>query len=152
MTAGFVTVPAADTFRLRNATVPATLLTQRPPGVTVSADGLVVVDIEIRDARVAAVTAPAGEPEGIDLRRGQVWPCLIDVHTHLDKGHTWERAPNPDGTFAGALRTVAADRTAHWSAEDVRRRMDFGLRCSWAHGTKAIRTHLDSIVAQAAVS
>jgi cytosine/creatinine deaminase len=26
----------------------------------------------------------------------------------------------------------------------VRRRMEFGLRCAWAHGTRAIRSHLDS--------
>jgi cytosine deaminase len=168
MTPGFVSVPDRDAFRLRNATVPATLLTQHPPGAPVSADGLTVVDLEIRDTRIVAVTtSPPGEREGgiapfarktgasvadVDLQRGQVWPCLIDVHTHLDKGHTWERAPNPDGTFAGALRTVAADRTAHWSTEDVRRRMDFGLRCSWAHGTRAIRTHLDSHGGQGAVS
>ncbi len=167
MTAGFVTVPARDAYWLRNATIPATFLTDLPAGVPVSPDGLAVVDVAIRDTRIAAVVA-AGESEGggvpftqnvgsangdaVDLRRSQVWPCLIDVHTHLDKGHTWERAPNPDGTFGGALRTVVADRTAHWSAEDVRRRMDFGLRCSWAHGTKAIRTHLDSFGPQAAIT
>jgi cytosine/creatinine deaminase len=153
MTAGFVDVPARDAFWLRNATVPAALLTDRPAGAPISADELARVDIAIRDTRIAAIVAPGGAPgDAVDLRGGQVWPCLIDVHTHLDKGHTWERAPNPDGTFAGALRTVAADRAAHWSAEDVRRRMDFGLQCSWAHGTRAIRTHLDSIGAQAAIT
>ena len=155
MTAAFVTVPARDACWLRNATVPAAFLTDLPAGVPVSPDGLAVVDVAIRDTRIAAVVA-AGASEGggdaVDLRCSQVWPCLIDVHTHLDKGHTWERAPNPDGTFGGALRTVVADRTAHWSAEDVRRRMDFGLRCSWAHGTKAIRTHLDSFGPQAAIT
>jgi len=155
MTAGFVTVPARDAYWLRNATIPAAFLTDLPTGVAVSPDRLAVVDVAIRDTRIAAVVA-AGESEGgvdaVDLRHSQVWPCLIDAHTHLDKGHTWERAPNPDGTFGGALRTVVADRTAHWSAEDVRRRMDFGLRCSWAHGTKAIRTHLDSFGPQAAIT
>ena len=29
-------------------------------------------------------------------------------------------------------------------ADDVERRMDFALRCAYAHGTAAIRTHLDS--------
>ena len=155
MTAGFVTVPARDAYWLRNATVPAAFLTDLPAAVPVCPDGLAVVDVAIRDTRIAAVVA-AGASEGggdaVDLRRSQVWPCLIDVHTHLDKGNTWERAPNLDGTFAGAIRTVMADRTAHWSAEDVRRRMDFGLRCSWAHGTKAIRTHLDSFGPQAAIT
>jgi cytosine deaminase len=160
MTPGFVTVPEENTYWLRNATVPTAFLTDLPPGSPVSPDGLAVVDVAIRDTRIAAVVAAdasSAEPSrsergGVDLRRGQLWPCLIDVHTHLDKGHTWERAPNPDGTFDGALRTVAADRVARWSPEDVRRRMEFGLRCSWAHGTRAVRTHLDSIGAQAAIS
>ncbi len=168
MTTSFVTVPDRNQYWLRNASVPAALLTELPRGTPVSSDGLAIVDLEIRDARIAAVTTgesgvdgtighePSAVPQraamSVDLRGGQVWPCLIDLHTHLDKGHTWERAPNPDGTFDGALRTVAADRSAHWTAEDVRRRMDFGLRCSWAHGTKAIRTHLDSMGAQAGIS
>jgi cytosine deaminase len=153
----FVTVPRGGDYRLRNATVPATLLTTLPPGVQANGDGLVVVDIAIRDGLVAEVVAAgealaAGPPASTDLRRGLVWPCPVDVHTHLDKGHTWERAPNPDGSFDGAIRTVIADRTAHWSADDVRRRMEFGLRCSFAHGTKAVRTHLDSMGPQAAIS
>ena len=157
--AGFVTIPDGPAVRLRNATVPAPLLTALPPGARVSPDGLVVVDLTLRDGRIGDVAAAGGPTvDGpgpaahVDLGRGQVWPCLIDAHTHLDKGHTWERAPNPDGTFDGAIRTVMADRAAHWSAEDVRRRMEFGLRCSFAHGTRAIRTHLDSAGPQAAIS
>jgi len=156
---GFVAVPDHSTVRLRNATVPAPLLTALPAGARASGDGLVVVDLTLRDGRIddvaaAGVSAVDGSETAaeVDLRRGQVWPCLVDAHTHLDKGHTWERAPNPDGTFNGAIRTVMADRAAHWSAEDVRRRMEFGLRCSFAHGTRAIRTHLDSAGPQAAIS
>src|SRR5262249_33842173 len=153
-------IPDRDAYRLVNATVPATLLTHVPPGAPVSSDGLALVDLAIRDARIAAVDAAgpatagaaAGGDARVDLGPGQVWPCLVDVHTHLDKGHTWDRAPNPDGTFGGALRTVAADRAARWSAEDVHRRMEFGLRCSFAHGTGAIRTHLDSLAPQGAIT
>src|SRR2546428_573401 len=155
MPPGFVTVPERDAYWLASASVPATLLADLPPGVPVDDDGLVRVDGMIRDSRIVAVV-PAGGADGpeprVDLARGQLWPCLIDVHTHLDKAHTCERAPNADGTFASALRTVAADRSTRWSAEDVRRRIDFGLRCSWAHGTRAIRTHIDSMGPQAAIS
>lgn len=73
-----------------------------------------------------------------------VWPCFADVHTHLDKGHIWGRSSNPDGTFMGALQAVGADREAHWSADDVRKRMEFSLRSAYAHGTSLIRTHLDA--------
>src|SRR5439155_25321979 len=93
---GFVTVPDRAAYWLPNATVPATLLTDVPAGATVSSDGLACVVVAIRDGRIAAVV-PAGGAGGpdasADLGRGQLWPCFVDVHTHLDKGHTCERAP-----------------------------------------------------------
>ena len=39
---------------------------------------------------------------------------------------------------------MLADRTAHWTAADVRARMSFALQCAYAHGTGTIRTHIDS--------
>jgi len=74
------------------------------------------------------------------------------VHTHLDKGQIWSRQPNPDGTWMGALLAVQADSTRLWSKADVGRRMDFALRTAYAHGTAAIRTHLDSIPPQQLIS
>ena len=127
-------IPASGSYWLRQARLP---------------DAPKLVDLHISEGVVAA-TAPAGTaPEGVDLRGGQVWPCFVDVHTHLDKGHIWTRTPNPDGSFAGALAAVAADR-AHWTEADIRLRMEYGLQCAHAHGTAAIRTHLDSDHANAA--
>jgi cytosine deaminase len=109
-------------------------------------------DIRIEDGVIASV-APAGPGhEGVDLHGGLVWPGFVDLHTHLDKGHIWPRAANPDGTFAGAFATVKADREANWSAADIERRFEFGLRCAYAHGTVAIRTHLDSAAPQHRIS
>ena len=119
-------IPDAPEYWLRNATLP---------------DGA-AADLRIRHGLIAAV-APPGTGVGTDLAGGQVWPCFVDVHTHLDKGHIWQRSPNPDGTFAAALRTVMADRV-QWTEADVRRRMAFALQSAYAHGTSAIRTHLDS--------
>ncbi len=153
MTTGFAAVPDAAAYRLANATVPLCLTDESDlqPGD----DGLTLVDIDISDGRIAAITdAGQTQREGpvADLERGMVWPCFVDCHTHLDKGHIWTRAPNPDGTFDGALSTVGEDRAARWTAEDVARRMDFGLRTAYAHGTGAIRTHLDSIAPQETIS
>ncbi len=138
---------------LRNATVPACLV----DGVSLAADaeGLAVVDITIAGGRIDAIT-PAGirppAAAAIDLDRGMVWPGFVDCHTHLDKGHIWPRAANPDGTFQGALSTVMADRAANWSAADLMPRMEFALRCALAHGTVAIRTHLDSRIEQTRIT
>lgn len=106
-------------------------------------DGQAPVDLRIAGGIVAAVAPAGAAPSGVDLAGGQVWPCFVDVHTHLDKGHIWRRAPNPDGTFGGALAAVAADRP-RWTEADLRLRMEYGLACAHAHGTAAIRTHLDS--------
>ncbi|MEL6235131.1 MAG: cytosine deaminase [Pseudomonadota bacterium] len=83
----------------------------------------------------------------LDMAGRIAMPPFVDMHTHLDKGHIWPRSPNPDGTFMGALTTVRADH-ARWAPEDVEARMRFSLRCAWAHGTGAIRTHLDSMGGQ----
>jgi cytosine/creatinine deaminase len=81
-----------------------------------------------------------------------VLPRLVDVHTHIDKGHIWARAQNPDGTHLGARAAVMADREANWSRDDVAKRMDFALRCAFAHGTGALRTHIDSYPKQTPIS
>lgn len=134
-------------YRLARAKAPAALADA--PGAP-DAEGFLTLDLWVIGNRLA-LDGPGDAPE-IDLKGAIVLPAFVDCHTHLDKGHIWPRRPNPDGTFIGALANVAADREANWSAEDVRRRMDFSLRCAWAHGTGAIRTHLDSIGKQAAIS
>lgn len=143
-------LPQPGPFWLRHAAVPAgTVDAALPP----PRDGtLHDVDILITEGRIAAI-APAGTaPEGLDMRRRILFPCFVDMHTHLDKGHVVARTPNPDGSFTGALNATGADRVAFWTAEDIALRMEFGLRCAYAHGVGAIRTHLDSFPGQAEIS
>ncbi|HVY49934.1 MAG TPA: cytosine deaminase [Devosia sp.] len=121
---------------LRNASVPSPLL-GRPGG------GIERLDIGIEAGRIVSIEPHAPGP-GRELDGGLVLPAFVDMHTHLDKGHIWPRKQNPDGTWIGALNAVRTDRTGMWSAHDVGRRMDFSLRAAYAHGTAAIRTHLDS--------
>jgi cytosine deaminase len=134
------------------AGVPACRVEAAPPEAVADATGVMLLDLVVRDGRIAAIHGSGPASAGLDLGGRMVWPCPVDLHTHLDKGFIWPRAANPDGTFMGALETVRADRIAHWNASDVRARFEFGLRCAWAHGTRAIRTHLDSIAPQDAIS
>lgn len=134
-----ITIPADGHYVLANAAVPASVMGDAASGA------LSRVDITVADGAITAV-APAGSapaPGQIDLDGGIVLPAFVDLHTHLDKGHIWPRKQNPDGTWLGALMAVLDDRTTNWAATDVERRMDFSLRCAFAHGTAAIRTHLD---------
>jgi cytosine/creatinine deaminase len=146
-----------DHYWLVNAHVPVALLVSDERVNDDFGDGeFAFVDLEIKDGAIAQII-PAGtvhnsKVPSIDLKRGQVWSCFVDMHTHLDKGHIWERSPNLNGTFENALETVQSDRVKSWKAEDVYRRMEFGLKCSYVHGTQAIRTHIDSADGQAEIS
>jgi cytosine deaminase len=151
----FVTIsPNLTHYRLTNARVPVCLVADAAQLVP-DADGLAPCEIVISGGRIASI-GPAGAAQDalqvFDLDKGIVLPRLVDVHTHIDKGHIWHRAPNPDGSFMGARMTVMADREANWSEADVRKRMDFALRCAFAHGTGALRTHIDSYPKQIPIS
>jgi cytosine/creatinine deaminase len=155
MSYGFITIPAAAAYRIVNARVPADLV----PALAdhAGADRFAACEIVVDGAQISMLGAPGAFPVAVDLptvdlRDGIVLPRFVDAHTHLDKGHIWPRSPNPDGSFFGARETVMADRESRWVADDVRARMDFALRCALAHGTGAIRTHLDSIGKQTAIT
>ncbi len=148
-------LPNVGHYWLLNAQVPLSVLRDPVPGVTPNLDNLVLLDLQIRAGVITQIqpansSDPAGIPS-VDCKRGQVWPCFVDIHTHLDKGHVWTRTRNPDGTFASAAQAAHEDWAKmgqfyagdpeHFRA-DVYRRFNFGLRCSYAHGSQAVRTHI----------
>ena len=107
-------------------------------------------DVLIDGARISAVAdsgslsaGPAGRTT--DLGGMLVFPGLIEVHTHLDKCHTWDRSPGVHSDFWESNSVLGAD-SARWTEEDVYRRAESGLRTAWAHGTCALRTHIDTKV------
>ncbi len=142
---------------LRRARVPAALL---PPGLAAApADALeptVLCDVGLAGETIVSVVAasaapaPAGTAE-IDAAGALVFPGFIDAHVHLDKTHSWHRAPNRTGTFWEAITSLAHDKD-NWSEADLRRRAGFALRTAYAHGTRVIRTHLDTGLPWAEVS
>ncbi|MGE3303938.1 MAG: cytosine deaminase [Hyphomonadaceae bacterium] len=132
--------PRGGGFVLRDASAPAALW----PGALAGAD-IVRVDIAVADGAIRFV-APAGAGIAADwasfpMAGGMVWPCFVDAHAHLECTQTWARTPNPDGSFPGALGAYLQDRE-RWTPQEVRARMEFALACAYAHGTRAIRTHL----------
>jgi cytosine deaminase len=134
---------------LNRARLPVALL---PPGLAATGvdptEPAMLCDITIDGGRIAAL-APAGSTaaapgaKGVDLAGALVFPALVDAHVHLDKAHTWHRAPNRTGTFADALAILALDKD-NWTTADLERRAEFSLRCAYAHGTRIIRTHVDT--------
>ncbi|MCY3879237.1 MAG: cytosine deaminase [Rhodobacteraceae bacterium] len=132
---GFLKLPESGCYQIANCVIAA--------GAVRGGDRLFVDGGKVSGAHDGPV---------IDAGGAMVLPGFVDMHTHLDKGHIWPRAPNPDGSFGAALEAVHRDRETNWHAADVTRRMDFALRCAYAHGTRAIRTHLDSAPPQHRIS
>ena len=140
-----------------------------PPSSAKWDEGTVLVDIHVDDGRITAISptrtpssssqrnqttpwmqrlfsllssrSPRFLPAVVDCEEAFVLPTFVDLHTHIDKGHTAERSTNTLGSLSGADRSTAAD-AAFWSAADVEHRMEFSLKCAYAHGTSALRTHL----------
>jgi cytosine deaminase len=133
---------------LKRARVPAAVLA--PSLCTPAPDALeptVLCDIHIDGASVASIERSppiASFPAGaVDLDGALVFPGFVDAHVHLDKTHTWVRAPNRSGSFGEALEVLARDKD-NWTRADLLRRAGFALHCAWEHGTRLIRTHVDT--------
>jgi cytosine deaminase len=128
--------------RVPAAVLPASLADPAPDPLEPS----VLCDLEIEGSRIESVarSAAAGRvSNAIDLDGAMTFPGFVDAHVHLDKAHTWDRAPNRSGRFLEALETLARDK-ANWTRKDLLRRAGFSLRCAWEHGTRAVRTHVDT--------
>jgi cytosine deaminase len=148
-----IQIPTSGNYTLVNARVHSSLTPDF--AASFDADGFALADIAVMGGKIASITANEAHDsaaDAIDLKGRIVLPCFVDCHTHIDKGHIWPRTPNPDGSFPGALLAAGNDRAARWTAEDVARRMDFSLRSAYAHGTKALRTHIDSVPPQEEIS
>jgi cytosine deaminase len=147
-------IPGVERYWLKNAHIPVALI-DSDRFLPQTQEGLCLVNLEIAGGIIAQILPAALETPDtatVDLRRRIVFPCFVDLHTHLDKGHIWERSPNLEGTFHHALTIAKADSQQYWQTEDIYRRMEFGLKCSYAHGTRAIRTHIDAFGKQANIS
>lgn len=150
-----VSLPSSSHYVLSNGRVPVGCIEGDTTGGTqpsVCVDCLAEVDIEVRAGKVAAIY-PAGQAAShtrarrVELNGKMILPTFADLHTHIDKGHTTERSRNPNGSLTGADRSTARD-AAFWDEADVHKRMDFSLRCAYAHGTSALRTHLINMSAK----
>lgn len=138
----------AHRYVLSNARVPAALLdgdTVRT--LTSVAPGLLKADVVLEGDTVAAVLAQA--PQGlpvVDARNGVLLTPWVDAHTHLDKCYTAARLMGSFHRLSDAVGATAPLR-AHWSPDDLQRRMLFALQTARSHGTRAVRTHLDWVQA-----
>lgn len=138
-----------EPFWLRGALVPAAFMPVRPgePGraSVPGQDEIRSIDIRIEKGTIAAVEragVAVSEEKSVNLDGRLLFPTLVDIHAHIDKGFLVPRV-QPDGTIDGARQVTDADRV-HWSEDDLMRRASFAVRCAYVNGVGALRTHIDS--------
>lgn len=97
----------------------------------------------LQDGRIAAIEeVPQGDAPTYDLHGATVLPAFVDVHTHLDKGDLLAVGLPVGETLMQAVAIARADRSS-WTIDEIRQRMQFGLRTALAWGSRAVNTHVD---------
>jgi cytosine/creatinine deaminase len=140
---------------LGNVAIPAALMAGLERALPADDNGLVQCDVVVRSGKIAAITEVGTYADALDCGGQMLLPRFHDLHTHLDMGHLADKAPNPEGTHFGAVlardkfRAHAIARGESWRDADLERRMEFSIRCACAHGSIALRSHLDSLPEQA---
>ena len=107
-----------------------------------------LIDLTIAEGRIAAITphdpaAAARTDAGTDLGGRLLLPALVDGHVHLDKtvmGLPWR----PNSGAANVQGRIENERSVrHTLSAPVETRGTTLLRRMIAHGTTALRTHVD---------
>ncbi len=78
-----------------------------------------------------------------DLAGFVVMPSLVEPHAHLDKAFTADAVANPAGSLAGAIEAWQAARVDFRTPDIAARAWSVTSRYL-AHGTTAIRAHVDT--------
>ena len=136
--------------KLENVLIPACVR-----GFTSELD---LFDVELRDGCVAHIrpaqsvrdaganSIPAGPSQKPPL--GTLLPGFADLHVHIDKTYVAHEVGAAEGDLPKAIALMAAHRD-HWTGAELRSRMHRALLEAYAMGTRAMRTHLDWMTADA---
>jgi cytosine/creatinine deaminase len=127
-------------FVLQNLKVPASLLEGFPIRRVDPISGHAIVDIAVRNGRFQT---PVASDRPWDADNRLLLPRFVDMHVHLDKAFTVSRTGFSDTGLSRAVELSIAD-APNRTVDDLVRRMDQALHRAEAHGTAALRTHLDT--------
>ena len=153
LAASLLLAPKRHGVLISNASVPLSLLWHRAArskaqGWMPDDEGLVTVDVQIVDGLIAGVWEANHSPTltgtwRVHADESILMQCFTDAHVHLIKTQAGPRCRNSTGSINGALAAELDDKQRWLTTGDIRRRMDFSLRCAWHYGSSALRTHLD---------
>ena len=106
-------------------------------------DSKPLVDIEIKDGKIAKLGANLGGRRILDVGGDVVVPTFIESHIHPDKALLERIKPNVEGTLAGALR-ITGELKRSFVQEEVTSRARQVLNMLISNGTTIARVHPDT--------
>ena len=93
-------------------------------------------DLEIANGLIGSIV-PVAEQGG-----GLILPLMVDAHVHLDKTMTLDRLQGRPNSLFEAIDLAQADKV-NWTGDDLRARATSAMAKAYAHGTGAMRSHVD---------
>ena len=102
-----------------------------------------LLDIGIRDGRIAAIAPSLPEAGAIELVNGGLLaPGFVETHIHLDKSCIIDRCSINEGSLKEAIAETARAKRA-FTEEDIARRARRTLERAIANGTMHMRSHVE---------
>ena len=159
-------LPSTSNYLLQNGRVPASLLEMQsiaPSASTVATTGsknnFCLVDVEIAAGTIATIIPTGTEhlfPADISSCRFARWLNLAlfcgYAHPFRQRTHLGSHRPIPMELLPARSKQCALTLKKTGMQTMFIGEWSFCLKCSYAHGTKAIRTHIDSAGEQGTVS
>jgi cytosine/creatinine deaminase len=120
-----------------NVIIPASV---RGFSVPIDTPEHVTFDVDIENGVVAKISI--AQAATVSIASGTLIPAMADLHAHIDKTYVVGDVGAADGDLFKAIGLMTEHR-ARWTAMDIAPRMERALQDAYAHGTRALRTHLD---------
>jgi cytosine deaminase len=103
-----------------------------------------VFDVTLAGDRVESIVPSAQQQHA----RGTLLSALVEAHAHIDKNYTVQDVGAAQGDLFTAIDRMNRHRDS-WTGESLRLRMTRALHDAWQSGTRALRTHIDWVQAEA---
>jgi cytosine deaminase len=101
-------------------------------------------DVTLAGDKVASIVPSAQQKHA----SGTLLSALVEAHAHIDKNYTVQDVGAAQGNLFAAIDRMNRHRDS-WTGESLRLRMERALNDAWQSGTRALRTHLDWVQAEA---
>jgi cytosine/creatinine deaminase len=99
-------------------------------------------DVFIENEHIAGIKSAQSAINSGATQWQMLLPSFVDLHVHIDKTFVVDEVGAAEGDLFAAIERMAKHRDG-WSDGQIESRMERALNEAYAHGCRALRTHLD---------